>query len=77
MAYFLDFDLGGWNHLVIAEVADVAPSDRVVGGGFCVWGVLLAIGQQVPHRALARFGMTSLKKTTVRIDKTVERGEER
>jgi hypothetical protein len=38
-AYFLDLDLGGWNHLVIAEVAELAPSDRVVGGGFCVWAV--------------------------------------
>jgi hypothetical protein len=41
-AYFLDFDLGGWNHLVIAEVACHSPFRPVVGGGFCVLGVAVS-----------------------------------
>ena len=37
-AYFLDFDFGGWNDLVVAEVAEFSPFRPVVGGGFCVLG---------------------------------------
>jgi hypothetical protein len=36
--YFVDVEGLGCNHLAIAEVAEYALSDRVVGGGFCAFG---------------------------------------
>ena len=38
----LDSRIGGWNHFVIADVARLSPFRPVVGGGFCVLGVLVS-----------------------------------
>ena len=43
-AYFLDSDFGGWNDLVVAEVAELSPFRPVVGGGFCVLGGCFTVG---------------------------------
>jgi len=40
VGYLVDFIRSGCNHLAIAEVADIAPFDRMVGGGFAFGGAL-------------------------------------